>query len=61
MIPVEVLGFALIALLSFSLASASIKALQVACIAFKWLVVISALVFSSNAGRGKLEFLPNTN
>ena len=63
----ETLVFAVIALLSFSLASASIKALRAACIAFKWLAIVSLFVFPSNAGslsmrtEGKFGFLPNTN
>ena len=63
----KTLVFALIALLSFSLASALIKDLRAACIAFKWLAIILLLVFPSNAGRlpmrteGKFGFFPNTN
>ena len=64
----ETLGFTLIVFLSFSLASASIKALRAACTASKWLAIISLLVFPSNTGGGlsmkteeKLKFLPNTN
>ena len=50
MIPVETLVFALIAVLCFSLAFTLIKALQAACIAFKWLAIISLLVFPSKSG-----------
>ena len=67
MIPVESLVFALITFVSFSLASASIEAIQAACIPFKWLAIMSLIVFSSNAGGlsmrtdGKWGFLPNSN
>ena len=50
MIPVETLVSAFIAVLCFSLAFTLIKALQAACIAFKWLAIISLLVFPSKSG-----------
>ena len=50
MIPVETQVFTLIALLSFSFASASVKALRAACMSFKWLAIISLLVFPFNGG-----------
>ena len=66
---VEVIGriLCLNALLSFSEASFSIKALRTSCNAFKFLVTTSLDVVPSKAGglsfitEGKFGFLPKTN
>ena len=64
---VAVLVFALIALLRFLQASDLINAARAACIAYKWLAIISLDVWPSNAGglsmsiEGKFGFLPKTS
>ena len=59
MIHVETLVFALIAVLCFSLAFTLIKALQAACIAFKWLAIILLLVFHTKSGGYRWEIGEN--